>query len=231
MQRLKEEEEQTALAAVARHFAGRWEAGAGRLGDAILRVGRRRVAVAITRVTATKAAAMPRLRFDRVAVRVVQALRTALAQSAPHGTTAIVTITAPIKVPAKTVAAVGERMRAALGGKGLAANLAETILGNAIRVRMLKRDAPHAARLIGFVHNRDSSADVLLDATQSLLAAIDAKAAAQAAHDERWLVLIGDDGAADVEIYRRACAQLADTSTFAKVLIVADGQRVEALIG
>jgi hypothetical protein len=213
------DQERTARAAVARYFAAHAQAG----GDP--------TDIAVARLSATNAAAVPRLRFDRVALRVIECMRAALRESAPSGTTGILTITAPIRVPAKTVAALDERMRSALDDKARSATLVETISGNAVRLRILKRSAPHTPRLVGFVHNPDPRADVLLDATQSLLTAIDAMTGKRPAKNARSaLVLAGAASDADVEIYRQACAQLTDIG-YAKIVIVREDGRVEELIG
>jgi hypothetical protein len=223
------ERERSALAAVARHCGATVEAG-----EATLIHAGRRVGVVFARlgsIGAAKGAAKPRLRFDKVALRFVADLRTALRE--PDGMTAILTVTAPIRQSGKTTAALEEKIRVRLASRARTINVAETIFGNAIRVRLLRRDASHAARLIGFVHNRDTRAEVLLDATQSLLERIDAGAegrTAGAAGSERWLVVVGDPAPAEIAIYRRACAQLTDTGFAKMLMVVADGC-VETLTG
>jgi hypothetical protein len=56
-------------------------------------------------------AAKVRLRFDKVALRLVGRLKAALASAVPEGQTVIFTISAPIRLPGKTVEALETMMR------------------------------------------------------------------------------------------------------------------------
>jgi hypothetical protein len=103
------------------------------------------------------------LRFDKVATRVVARLQAAVGEAVPHGMTVLVTITAPIRVPAKTAAALEDRIRALLKRKLLRRDVIDTIHGNRVRIRLLKDQSARAPKLIGFVHNADTDARLLLD--------------------------------------------------------------------
>lgn len=115
---------------------------------------------------ATYGGRLPRgLKFDRVAVGLVRAVRTSAESDVPEGT-ALLTVTAPILLPARTRLALGELLR------GLAASgeteAALTVHGNAVRLRIVEGPS-HAPRLVGFVHNPDVDAGRLIAAGERWL--------------------------------------------------------------
>jgi hypothetical protein len=161
-----------ALEAVARHFSATWEKGEGPP-DAYLTIAGKRIAVEVTtttqRIADRGSLTKPRLRFDRVALRLVRRLQEALSASVPDGNTLILTITAPIRVPSKTAAALEDNIRTYLARQSARAEAKYTIHGNRIRVRLVKGGSRRTTKVIGFVHNPDSDPDVLFDLTHSLL--------------------------------------------------------------
>ena len=106
--------ERAALEAVARHFSATWEKGEAPP-DAYLTIAGKRIAVEVTttkqRIAERGGLTKPRLRFDRVALGFVRRLQAALSASVPDGRTLILTITAPIRVPSKTAAALEDNIR------------------------------------------------------------------------------------------------------------------------
>jgi hypothetical protein len=229
--------ERAALEAVARHFSATWEKGEAP-SDAYLTIARKRIAVEVTttkrRLADRGGLTKPRLRFDRVALRFVRRLQDALSASVPDGRTLILTITAPIRVPAKTAAALEDNIWTYLARQSAPGEAKYAILGNQIRVRLVKRGSRRTAKVIGFVHNPDSDPDVLLDITHSLIERIGAKArngAPAGSAGDRWLVLAGEVPHSHIEPYRHACSQLSIPTDFTKILMVlADGQ-IETLAG
>jgi hypothetical protein len=107
------------------------------------------------KITQRLAAAGIRLRFDKVALRLLDGVRAALAQSLPEDQSIAFTVTAPIKLPAKTSAALQEWLRR-LPTHGLAT----TINGNEIRARIINNSTSGMPRVIGFVHNADLALDI-----------------------------------------------------------------------
>jgi hypothetical protein len=95
-----------------------------------------------------------RLRFDKVARRLVEDLQAALRHDVPAGTTVIFTCTAPIRLASKTGAALEEHIHAMLATKQT--ELKKTINGNRIRVRIVR--TARTPNVIGFVHNPDPGA-------------------------------------------------------------------------
>jgi hypothetical protein len=229
--------ERAALEAVARHFSATWEKGEGPP-DAYLTIARKRVAVEVTtikqRIADPGGRTTPRLRFDRVALGLVRRLQARLCESVPDGKTVILTITAPIRVPAKTAAALENKIRTSLSRRSAPMEDRDTIHGNQIRVRLVKGGSRRTPKVIGFVHNPNSDPGVLLCITHSLIECIGAKAGkgtpGRSAGD-RWLVLAGEDRLSHIEPYRHACSQLSIPTDFKKVLLVLAGGRIETLTG
>ena len=229
--------ERAVLAAVARHFSATWEKGrrsVRRLSQDRREANCRRGQDNKQRIAERGGLTKPRLRFDRVALGFVRRLQAALSASVPDGRTLILTITAPIRVPAKTAAALEDNVRTYLArqsGEGVAKH---TIHGNQIRVRLVKGGSRQTTKVIGFVHNPDSDPDVLFDITLSLIERIGAKACKGApgrSAGDRWLVLAGDERFSHMETYRHVYPQLSIPTDFKKVLMVLADGRIETLTG
>src|SRR5881396_2477929 len=101
-------QERPAIEAVVRRFSATWEKDSDAPEASIIVAGKR-VAVDITtlkwRGTGQGNAAKPRLRFDKVATRLIERLQATLGKTVPDGMTVLLTITAPIRLPSKTAAA------------------------------------------------------------------------------------------------------------------------------
>lgn len=110
-----------------------------------------------------------RLRFDRLALRFVQTLQVSLGATIPDSRTLLVTITAPICLPAKTAATLEERIRRGLAGGRAGVQIKETIHRNRITARLLQGRLAGNASVIGFVHNPDTDPAVLAEVMQALL--------------------------------------------------------------
>jgi len=101
------------------------------------------------------------LRFDKVAIRLVTRLREALTPDVPAGTSVIVTVTAPIRLAAKTTTGLEEKIRALLARRS-ARDTKATVHGNRVRIRIVRGRPRRAPKLIGFVHNPDVDPVMLL---------------------------------------------------------------------
>jgi hypothetical protein len=228
---------QATIEAVAGHFSATWQSGEGPP-DAYITIAGKRIAVQLTaikwRTSGRGSPTKPRLRFDRVALAFVRRLQDSLRQVVPDNKTVILTVTAPIWLPSKTAAALEDKIRNCLARGSAQAEVRDTILGNQIRVRVVKGGSRHTSNVIGFVHNDDSNPDVLLDATHSLLECIGAevgRCAPSGLVGDRWLVVANEDGPAHIETYRHIYSQLSIPSDFKKILMVFAGGRVETLTG
>jgi hypothetical protein len=223
--------EQAAIQAVARHFSASVPAGRDPADTGLILAGKR-IALAVTCIDSRAAArakiTKPRLRFDRVALRLVDDLRTALGGSVPHGQTVLVTVTAPIRLPARTATAIEEKIRKLVATRAAPARLTDTIHGNGIQVHLLKGGTGRTARLIGFVHNPDSDPSILIDVARALLAHI---GSGERIAGPRWLIVASQNGPAPIEACRHVCSQLGIGSVFERTLAVVAGGGVATLSG
>jgi hypothetical protein len=140
---------------------------------------------------------VPRLRFDKVALRLVRGVCSALEGAVPEGLCVVFAVTAPIREPSKTRAALAETIRVRLSREAVLGEHAEVIHGNEIRVRVVTNRSRHPARIAGFVHNPNPPPSALLDMAQLLLNGVNAPE------------LTGSDRTArDVVALQRVCEQL-----------------------
>lgn len=107
-----------------------------------------------------------RLRFDKVVLRLVAGVREATAGLVRENDTVIFTLTAPIRQPAKTAAAIAELVRCNLPDGELRRDIFENQIV-LCRVTDVGDDMP---RVIGFVHNCGSDAGLILALARSHLA-------------------------------------------------------------
>ena len=221
--------EQAAIEAVARHFSASVPQGRDAV-DTCLTLAGKRTALAVTCIDSQAAArakiTRPRLRFDRVALRLVDDLRTALGGSVPDGQTVLVTITAPIRLPARTAAAIEEKILKLVATRAAPARLTATIHGNGIQVHLLKGGTGRTARLIGFVHNPDSDPGILIDVARALLARL---GSGERTADPRWLIVASQNGPVPIEACRHVCSQLGIGNVFERTLAVVPGGGVATL--
>lgn len=103
------------------------------------------------------------LRFDKVAMRVINRLKVGLGGDVPPGTTVLVAITAPIRLPSKTAAAVEAKARTLLARNRQSRDARFSVHGNRVRIRVVRNGPARAAKVIGFVHNADVDVRKLLD--------------------------------------------------------------------
>jgi hypothetical protein len=224
------------LVTVAKRFAATWEQGSGPP-DAYLMVAGKRVAVDIRTLKRRGAghgnAARPRLRFDKVATRLMERLRTTLADIVPDGTTVVLTVTAPIRVPAKTAAALEDKIHTLLARRSPGRDEKATVNGNRVRIRVLRNQSERAPKFIGFVHNADTDPLLLLNMTGEWLELIGAEAGRRATKraDDRWLVVMSAGERVLLDACRDTYAQLRMATGFTKVLIVFGDGRVGELTG
>lgn len=110
-------------------------------------------------------AAKLRLRFDRVAVRVIGGLKGALAEIVPEDQTVIFTLTAPIRLPSRTAAAIEGLVRDGLPD----GEVRHTIHDNQVRLHRVAGVPTEMPRVIGFVHNPESDASLILTLARARL--------------------------------------------------------------
>ena len=235
MRELKKQE-RSAIEAVARRFSATWDKGSDPP-DAYLIVAGKRVAADFTtlnrRGTGQSNAPKPRLRFDKVATRVIERLQATLGEIVPDGMTVLLTITAPIRLPSKTAASLEGKIRTLLGWGSAGRDEKDTIHGNRVRIRLLRSESERAPKMIGFVHSPDSDPLLLLNMTREWLELSSAGAGRRAPRlaGDRWLVVISAEGISFLEAYRHICSQLRMATDFQKILMVFGDGRVGMLTG
>ena len=164
--------EQTAIEAVASRFSATWEKGSDPPDAYILTAGKRvavDIAILKRRGTGQGDAAKPRLRFDKVVIRLMESLQATLGEIVPDGMTVLLTVTAPIRLPSKTAASLEDKIQTLLRRKSPGRDVKDIIHGNRVQIRLLKYRSVRAPKLIGFVHNSDSDPLLLLNMTSELV--------------------------------------------------------------
>jgi hypothetical protein len=109
------------------------------------------------------------LRFDRVVVRTLGNLRAYVNDRVSVGRTVVLTLTAPIKMPARTVAALQSEIDALLRAGAAKGDRVGTVFGNSFRLRLAKHNSSRNHAIIGLVHNRDIDSKRLADSAQQWL--------------------------------------------------------------
>ena len=111
----------------------------------------------------------PRLRFDRVALRLIGDLQAALSGSVPDGAALVVTVTAPIRLASKTATVLKSKVGEDLARRPARVEIKDTIHGNQVRARLVKGTSGRTSKVIGFVHNPDPGADRCAPAVGSVI--------------------------------------------------------------
>ena len=118
----------------------------------------------------------PSLRFDKVALRFVEDLRSSLAGDVPAGNLLVVTVTAPIRQSSKTTAMLAEKARNLLAPKARTRRFTGAAEGNGIGASLVSCRLAGVSPVIGFVHNPDVGTEDVIRSVETLVARM-AKAA------------------------------------------------------
>jgi hypothetical protein len=172
-----------------------------------------------------------RLREDKVALRVLSDIESAIQAHVPAGKTLIFTLGAPIEEPGKLVDALTKALVSYFGSDAQEADEKKTILGNRVRFRVLNDGAKWSTKAIGFVFSGDPAPGTMANIARAFRSEIAAKGKPRpkAFAGERWLALAIDNPIADSKTYRRLFSLLPSQDAFARILMVLDGRRVESL--
>jgi hypothetical protein len=222
-----------AIRMVADHYSAEWDGVTGDSGPR-LQIGGKSVALAVlamtVRSTGRGGPVEPRLRFDRGVLRLSSGLRDALAQAVPASTAVIVTVTAPIRLRARTQAVLIEKIRAVLTKRPVPARLAATVHGNRVQVRTMKGGRRSTCPIVTFVHNPKPAPAPLFDAARALLTCLGStELAVRGSQRERWLVIANPHGTAPIRTIRHVAECLCAPGTFSRMLAVGARGRVEEL--
>ncbi len=227
--------EQTAIEAVARRFSATWEKGSDPPG-VYLKLGGKRIGVDLAtlkrRGIGQGNAAKLRLRFDKVATRLIERLQATLRETVPDGTTVLLTVTAPIRLPSKTAGELEDKIQTLLGRGSPGRDVKCTIHGNPVQIRLLRDESERAPKMIGFVHNSDSDPLLLLNMSHELLVLTGAEAVRRATRPagERWFVVISAEGILCLEAYPYIYSQLRMAIDFKKILMMFGDGRIGELM-
>lgn len=110
-----------------------------------------------------------RLRFDKVVLRVAASLRAALRPDVPDGLTVLVTLTAPIRLAAKTAGALEATIRDLLARSSRKREWSGPVFGNDVRIRIVKSRRGPVEKVAVLVHPPEADAQELLDRAAALL--------------------------------------------------------------
>ena len=116
-------------------------------------------------IVARLEAAKLRLRFDKVALRLVRGLKAALASVIPEGQAVVFAISAPIRLPAKTEMALSNMVLS--GPRDPQRH--EIVHGNKVQIRWLSDVPKHMPKVLGFVHSVELDAGVILALVEARL--------------------------------------------------------------
>jgi hypothetical protein len=229
------ERKQAAIAAVARRFRATLQYGADPR-HAYLVIAGKRIAVASAaleaQVSRRSSLRVPRLRFDRVALGLLARLHAAPHDGVPHGVTVVVTITAPIRLAAKTAATLEGKIGTLLGQRSARKQLRATVHGNQIRIHLMRGGNTSTPKLVGFVHNPHSDPSILFHLTGALLRRIGSVAPIRTRFPgDQWLVLASEDEPSWIQTYRHVCTQLLARTDFQRIVLVCADGSVSTLAG
>jgi hypothetical protein len=109
------------------------------------------------------------LRFDCVVTRVLGDLQAFADGAVPEGVAVVVTISAPIRLTAKTVDTLREKIAAMVASADPAGGEIGAIHGNQMSLRVVRLPADRRPKLVGFVHNPSTDPGGLLDLAERWL--------------------------------------------------------------
>jgi uracil phosphoribosyltransferase len=105
------------------------------------------------------------LRFDKVVVRLFWNIRTAITQEVPKEKTVVITVTAPIKYPAKTGEELIIKIKHILKSDNKASETLLTIFQNKIQVKIVALSSKKTVEVVGLVHNLEIEPEYLIKLT------------------------------------------------------------------
>jgi hypothetical protein len=226
-------DEEFAIDAVARTYAGAWAAGEDPP-DAYLTLSGERIAVEVSTLTqhvTDDRGTRPRLSDDTAAVALAEDLNRILQPAILDGTSVVLTLRTPIHKVRRTQAAVETEIRAYMARASDApADKTIEINGNVIGLSYSRHGDMRFKKVSAAILHRSSSPDILSNARGILEDRIAVKArkcAPVARRGPVWLALLNDYWLSDAATYRQAFASLAVAHPFSKILLVSgDGSVV-----
>ena len=170
----------------------------------------------------------PRLRVDRVVLRVCDDLHAASLRLLPAESLAFVTLQAPIRQASKTVSSIETTLRALAAGKPTGRTRASASFGNRIRVGLLPAPRSARSRLVCLVYTAGVHSAGLLAMTRDLLALMQLPTRRSALG---WLVVTTPERCHLLPVYRHILAQLGVRLPYRAVLMVFGDGKTGRLLG
>ncbi|HEV2341390.1 MAG TPA: hypothetical protein VGS15_06290 [Candidatus Acidoferrales bacterium] len=231
-------QDRVVIEAVARHFSATY-GKSDNSADACVTVAGKRIDVDVatlkSRATGRAGGAPPRLRFDKVVVRLMVHLQVTLGKTVPDGGIVLLTITAPIRVASKTASALEAKIQTLLQRGSPRRDVTETIFGNRIRIRFWRGQSGSSPKLIGFVHNSGSNPNQLLDMACEFLDLVIDEAGGRATDSApnrpagRWLFVTTTRGISCIQVFRSIYSQVCLPAGYKKVLMLFRDGRIGIL--
>ncbi len=231
-------DEQFCIDAVAATFGGQWSEGDDPP-DAYLDIGGETIAVEISTLTQyvldQNGGYKPRLSGDSTAVRICDDLNDELKRNIPADRTVLLILSAPVISARKLRPRLKKEIKALVdraGSDDVTVKL--KILGNIITIHHIPEGRPSGKKVVGTVQNKNSSADILANATAILADRIcvkGRKCKSLGSSGPLWLVLFNDYWLADVDTYKQALSKLSIEHVFERILIVSGDKSVATLYG
>jgi len=109
------------------------------------------------------------LRFDRVALRLLDELQVCSTRLVPEGQILLVTVTAPIWSPSKTATALEKKIEKIFHQPTASRLVKISVQKNQVRIRIVKNVQTKNVKFIGFVHNPATKPKQLFDLAEKWL--------------------------------------------------------------
>ena len=129
---------------------------------AATRLADRAVAVAVAEMGGCRVSQLG-LRFDRVALRILDQLTCHASACVPEGVSVILTLTAPIRMPKQVVSAIQSGLSTLVQDDGDRTERSIALVGGQARLRLVEGVPQDAPKLLGFVHNPEIAAAQISD--------------------------------------------------------------------
>ena len=230
------DDEQYVIERLVESFGGRWIEGENPP-DAYLLIGERRISVEISTLVQLVAGRggrpVSRMSQDAVPLRLTRSLSESLGPFFRGTRAVVVTFFAPIKNVQKFHVGLAAELERITAMKATPEEPLDFVSGSDLAVINVHDEwTPGHSRVAGAVLNRQSSADILANATQSLYERLSSKSAWSKAvqESESWLALLNAyDPLADADTYRQAMQEVNVEHNFDRILVVSGHGSVDTI--